>query len=276
MGFTQSLFQDALDWFLPGACFCCGNLLPHRDSFGPRHPRAEQLLRYLCPRCMSRIQLALPTCPCSRPNPNPGASCTLCESLPSVPRPIVSGFIFTNPMDTLVHALKYNQGRYLVPTLMELYWDALGMELKRMVSEQQLQLIIPIPLTRSRRWKRGFNQAEDLALGLADRLGIPCVPHLLKRVKFVQPQARLQDAAARSQNVEGAFEVAALPTDSRRILLIDDVMTTGATLAAASKALHAAGAEYVQASTLCTAYPATDRRYLFSERCALELPLLPH
>ncbi len=175
-----------------------------------------------------------------------------------------------------MHAMKYNQGRYLIPVLLQLYWDSQGEELKRIVTEQNIQVVVPIPLTRRRRWKRGFNQAEELAQGIAKRLGIPCVPDILKRIKFIQPQARLGDAAARSLNVEGAFEAIRLPSNSRRILLMDDVMTTGATLAAASRALFAAGAEYVQASTLCTAYPSTDRRYLFSERCALELPLLPH
>ena len=96
--------------------------------------------------------------------------------------------------------------------------------------------VVPVPLHPLKRWRRGFNQAETIARGVAEKLGrIPVAAHLLRRRRYTSTQTR-QSAASRQDNVSGAFALNLRETQRLRsegvnhILLVDDVMTTGATL----------------------------------------------
>ena len=109
--------------------------------------------------------------------------------------------------------------------------------------------LIPMPLTAARLQSRGFNQAWELVKTLAARSGTParCDARLLVRIKNTQPQARLE-RQARLQNVKGAFVVEPLRAaglKGRQVVLVDDVMTSGASLFAAAQALRDAGASHV-------------------------------
>ncbi|HET8550781.1 MAG TPA: ComF family protein [Bryobacteraceae bacterium] len=118
--------------------------------------------------------------------------------------------------------------------------------------------IVPMPLHWMRRWQRGFNQAELLARGLVRPLGAP-VLKALARARATRPQAGLTRAQRRA-NVSGSFrlrERAGL--SGAHVLLVDDVMTTGATLSAAASVLKHAGARRVTAATVARA----DRRKVF-------------
>lgn len=97
--------------------------------------------------------------------------------------------------------------------------------------------LVPVPLTRWRRWRRGYNQAEMLARGMAEVTGLP-VLNLLKRTKNRTPQSRLS-GEARLKNAQGIYR-ATIPNEWRRkcLVLVDDVMTTGATLSSCAQALR--------------------------------------
>jgi ComF family protein len=101
--------------------------------------------------------------------------------------------------------------------------------------------VVPVPLHWLRRWKRGYNQAEVIASGVAERLGIPMRPDILRRIRRTRTQTRLSIAEKRA-NVSGAFAIPtkppAEPTPFRHILLVDDVFTTGSTLFACFQALR--------------------------------------
>lgn len=106
-----------------------------------------------------------------------------------------------------------------------------------------VDLVVPVPLHRTRHWRRGYNQAAVIAREVARSLGASCAERLLERRRRTRSQARLPDKAARAANVAGAFSVRGgnVPA-AGHILLIDDVFTTGATLAACHDALrHAYG-----------------------------------
>ena len=111
------------------------------------------------------------------------------------------------------------------------------------------QVIVPLPLHWRRRWTRGYNQSEAVARSLADELGLPLRLWLVRTKPTPQQQAL--SATARWENVRGAFRVGlGAPVRGVRILLVDDVLTTGTTADAAATALAAAGAAQVRVAVL--------------------------
>jgi ComF family protein len=141
----------------------------------------------------------------------------------------------------IVHALKYRGyttvvGRLAAPLLAEAVEEP-----------GAFAAVVPVPLHRARLRRRGFNQAALLARGLADSVNTP-VSDTLQVVRSTRDQVELS-AAERRQNVVGAFSA---KTRTRgRLLLVDDVFTTGATTSACAAALLDAGAAEVHAITLC-------------------------
>jgi len=129
-------------------------------------------------------------------------------------------------------------------------------------THEQFDWIVPIPLHWRRRWQRGFNQAELLARIVARHSGVNLVS-ALKRKHSTVAQAGLSDAQRRT-NTEHAFRLADKHRDAvkgKHILLIDDVLTTGATLSAASRVLRRAGARRITVLTVARA----DRRSPWSQ-----------
>lgn len=148
----------------------------------------------------------------------------------------------------LIHLLKYGKMAPLAAPLGE--WIA-----RAMPRDAVFDLIVPVPLHWRRRWDRGFNQSELLAAHVARRYGLRVVP-ALRRVRATASQAGLTSSRRRS-NVSGAFEVKRKQAvEGRRILLVDDVLTTGATASACGTALKRAGARTVTLVTLAR----VDRR----------------
>jgi ComF family protein len=127
--------------------------------------------------------------------------------------------------------------------------EALGAMMVRAGAEllAEADLIVPVPLHRLRLWRRRFNQAVALGGVISARSGIRCDPLLLARIKRTRQQVGLT-RAQRQQNLQGAFRVpdeAKARASGKRILLVDDVLTTGSTANAASRALLRAGAARV-------------------------------
>jgi ComF family protein len=118
---------------------------------------------------------------------------------------------------------------------------------------ESFDVLIPVPLHWRRQWQRGFNQSEMLARFLSSRCGIP-VATALRRVRYTAVQAGLSNTARR-RNVTAAF-ACRRRLDGKRVLLIDDVMTTGSTAAACGVALRRAGASRISLLTVARA----DRR----------------
>ena len=148
----------------------------------------------------------------------------------------------------LIHLFKYDRMKPLGKTLAGYLASALP-------RDQQFDLVVPMPLHWRRRWQRGFNQSELLARPTARRCGIPMV-NAVRRTRSTAAQAGLSNARRRA-NVAGAFRVKKpQKVEGRRILLIDDVMTTGATASACAVALKRAGA----GSVTLLALARVDRR----------------
>ncbi|MCA0418206.1 MAG: ComF family protein [Proteobacteria bacterium] len=154
----------------------------------------------------------------------------------------------------LVHRLKYGDRVELSLTLGRMMAQA-GRELAA-----EADLILPVPLHRTRLWRRRFNQAAALARTVSRETGLPLVTTALTRIRRTRQQVGLT-RAQRADNLQGAFQVSAAArglVEGRRVLLVDDVLTTGATVNAASRALLRAGASAVDVLTF--ARVVTDGR----------------
>ena len=154
----------------------------------------------------------------------------------------------------LVHRLKYGDRVELSLTLGRMMAQA-GRELAA-----EADLILPVPLHPTRLWRRRFNQAAALAQVIARETGLPLATTTLTRIRRTRQQVGLT-RTQRADNLQGAFHVPVAmrgPIESRRVLLVDDVLTTGATVNAASRALLRAGARAVDVLTF--ARVVTDGR----------------
>jgi len=176
--------------------------------------------------------------------------CTMC-------RLGLSGFdeVFTygsyeGALRKLIHVFKYGG----VQPLAKPFGDFM---MKALPRERQFDAIVPMPLHWRRRWERGFNQAALLAREISRRWNVP-VRNAVRRKRATRQQAGLTNAKRRA-NVSGVFK-ARTRLDGMRVLLIDDVLTTGATASACARALKRAGASHVAVLALAR----TDRRAFLS------------
>lgn len=126
---------------------------------------------------------------------------------------------------SLIHALKY----YRRPEIGVQLGTLLGERLKGNPALTDLYGIVPVPIHPARRHERGYNQAEKIAEGMATALGVPTFHHALKRTSFTGSQTK-KNRLERMQNVEQVFAVGQGDFAGRHLLLVDDVITTGATL----------------------------------------------
>ena len=137
--------------------------------------------------------------------------------------------------------------------LADWFADRLAEVMRQNAQELRADLVVPVPLHKVRRRERGFNQAEMLSKRLAKRIGLPHQGILLVR-KRPRPDKHLLTSRERWEAVRGAFATRpGSQVDNRRVLLVDDVMTTGATLDACAKALREAGASCVLGLTVARA-----------------------
>ncbi len=156
---------------------------------------------------------------------------------------MVAVYQFDGAIRDAVHALKYDGLRAIAPALGRL------MASHPSLSRMDLDAIVAVPVHPRRLRERGYNQAGLLADEVGRRLSLPVAQRALRRVKDTPPQARTKDEAGRARNVAGVFE-AGTGTEGKRLLLVDDVATTGSTVNACAAALRRAGAEWVGALVL--------------------------
>ena len=166
-----------------------------------------------------------------------------------------AAFVYGGAVATAILALKYRRRPDLAPRL------GAAMAAHAVDLASRIDLVVPVPLHPRRLAERGFNQAALLASPIAAELGVPRRARALERIRDTPKQAEL-DRESRAANVEGAFRCASpKAVEGRRVLLVDDVRTTGATLSACAATLLASGAR----SVVTYAFAAKDRASEASE-----------
>lgn len=159
---------------------------------------------------------------------------------------------YEGSLQQLIHLFKYAKIESLADPLSRFLLRALPLE-------ANFDLVLAMPMHWRKRWDRGFNQAELLAKPVARRYGLPLATNL-RRSRYTKSQAGLTESARR-ENLRGSFRIHR-PDEiaGKRLLLIDDVFTTGATLRAAAAVLKAAGTKHVSALTLARVDRAISTR----------------
>jgi ComF family protein len=228
---VRATFGLALDVALPRLCAACREPV---DGEG------------LCAACWAKLSFITPPY-CERLgipfpyDPGPGVISMEAVAAPPTYRRARAAVRFDEISRALVHALKYGDRLDLAP-IMGRWMTHAGRELT-----SEADALVPVPLHWRRQWTRRFNQSALLAEVVAKASGIPVAYSALKRVKATPQQVGLSQVQ-RATNVQGAFRV---PEDGkgavaeRRLILVDDVLTSGATVDACAKALRRAGAASV-------------------------------
>lgn len=199
----------------------------------------------LCPRCAGGLPYhRAAACPvCALPTLG-GETCGACLKRPPAFSRTLAAFDYAFPVDALLHAFKY-AGQLPVA-------EALARPLAELARNHPLpDALVPMPLHPSRLKERGFNQAMELARVLSRELGIPVLPDAVARQRDTTPQAGLP-WKERRRNIRGAF-LCRRDFAGKRLVLVDDVMTTGATVGELAQTLRKSGAEvevWVVARTL--------------------------
>jgi ComF family protein len=236
------LFRALVDILFPPLCHLCKSFIADAGDI------------HLCPGCREKIiPLGSPLCPvCGVPFATENGSdhlCGACRAHPPAYTAARAAVIFSGPVQELIHRFKYGHKVHLCRPLGLLT----ARQLAGFAAAAAADLVMPVPLHRKRlRW-RGYNQAALLAGSLAKQWRLPLVRQNLRRVRWTEPQVNLA-AGERELNVRGAFAVSNRDAVAgKRIILVDDVFTTGSTVAECARTLKRAGAEAVFIVTVARA-----------------------
>jgi ComF family protein len=219
-------------WLLPGACLLCDEPVPEREDDA-----------LVCGLCRSRWRpVPEPMCSrCGQPTFR-DLQCRVCAGWPTGLDTVRSAVWLEGTARDAVHRLKYGSWPRLA--------EAMAIPMKALAPLTAGVCLIPVPLGRRRLRERGYNQSERIAVALGRLTGLPVRGDVLQRARETPTQTALTPKA-RQANVAGAF--AASAANDLRLVLVDDVFTTGATLISAAAALRTAGATRVDGVTFARA-----------------------
>ena len=207
-------------WALPQHCVLCGE--PGASLCEPCH---EDLPGLRSPRC--------PTCAASSVR---AERCGQCLTHPPRFAKVSAAVSYGFPIDAVIRRLKYAGDLSLIDPLASLLIECVR-------DEMRPSCLVPMPLSAQRLRERGFNQSHEIARSLARRLNIPIAASACRRIRDTPPQAALP-LTERRANIRGAFECSS-SLDGARIAVVDDVLTSGATLNELARVLLRAGAAEV-------------------------------
>ncbi|MEZ5413857.1 MAG: ComF family protein [Opitutaceae bacterium] len=224
------VMRGAADVLFPPVCVHCQALTE------------GSALRHLCVKCAAEADVVQPPCCSTCGYPYFGIvegerMCPHCEGLAPAFREGRTCVLLKGPTRSLVHALKYHHGLYVLEDMAKLFAQAPGL-----MAWVQDAILVPVPLHPRRERERGYNQSQMLAECLGQAAGGAEIGNLLERVQDTVSQTH-HDKRARQANLKNAFALAkgAPINPARHYILIDDVFTTGSTLNSCARVLRRAG-----------------------------------
>jgi ComF family protein len=234
---VRAFLQSLLHLLYPGACHVCDT--PLAPGAGPFCANCRKELTVdphaQCPRCAGNVG----------PFAHVADGCPLCRGTPFPFDKVVRLGPYEGHLRDVVLRMKHATGEGLAELVGELWAECAEARLRGLGAD----VVVPVPLHWRRRWWRGYNQSEALARALAARLGLPCRPSWLRRIRNT-PDQKGQSAPAKRENVRNAFRARGPGLTGRTVLLVDDMLTTGSTAGEAARALRQAGAKCVVVAVL--------------------------
>jgi ComF family protein len=231
---VDSIWRGLQFALLPPQCLLCGQRSDSSRDLCAACAGDLTRNRVCCPRCALPLQTPAPLCgECLKREPPFATTC--------------AAFIYGQPLDQLMTRLKFGRSLAAGRVLSQLWIDVLQES-----PPPRPALLIPVPLYVSRLRERGYNQALELARPLAQALAIPLRHDVLQRTRATPAQANL-DAKTRRRNLKGAFSIVENVALPAHVVVIDDVMTTGATLRECARTLLRSGVARVDVWALARA-----------------------
>ena len=228
-------YESVIDLIYPHTCPICECIV---DKKGKVCKECEQKLKYIVsPFCM--------VCGKSLTDEDTELCFDCIKKKHSFDRG-VAAFSYSNALRKSMYNFKYNNRRENAA----FYADAIYRTKGHIIKSWDAQVYIPVPIHKKRMKKRGYNQAELIANELSQMTHIPVDSDILMRVVNTTPQKELNDKE-RAKNLKNAFQVRKTIVQYKKIVLVDDIYTTGATLDACAKALKEAGAEKIYFVAAC-------------------------
>lgn len=240
--FGRDLRDGLLHLFLPASCYVCGVPLSAN-------------IRHFCEVCRKKVftdpDSVCPHCAATiGPFGAPDGFCPQCRDEKFAFDSVVRLGPYLGVLREVILRLKYHQNEALA----ELIGETWALQAQAVLTALQVDAVVPIPLHWWRRWRRGYNQSAALAQGLAGVLRLPLQTAWLRRIRNTPMQTKMS-LSGRRENVRNAFRVRhGISVKDRSILLVDDVMTTGATANESARTLRQAGAKRVIVAVLARAH----------------------
>lgn len=256
--FLKKVWEGALDMVLPPACPICGKpvgaggkeIAGGKDGTGGKDIAGrKEIAEGVCARCRGRVSyICEPIClKCGKPIASENKEyCADCETLNHVFDRSVAVYEYSDSIKDSIYRFKYyNKREYAV-----CYGNEMARNCMAYLRQWKPDVIIPVPIHESKLKSRKFNQAELIAKSLSVKTGIPMDCDILFRVKKTSPMKELNNESRR-KNLQNAFQVSRKVVRYKKVLVVDDIYTTGATLDACAKILKESGVVEVYGITLC-------------------------
>ena len=225
---------------------CC----PICDEVPPQQLTGDGVAR-ICPTCRPKVTpVQTPFCmKCGKPLVEYAERVEYCVDCKRIAHEYTQGravYVYRGAIIGTMHRLKYNHRQDYAVALARDAYERLGSWIERIAP----QVIVPIPLHKKRKKTRGYNQAQLLAAELSRLTGIPMDADLLQRTMDTRPQRELS-ASERKNNLKKAFQMSKKSVQLEKVLLIDDIYTTGSTVDAVARVLKSGGVRQVYVLCVC-------------------------
>jgi len=225
----KKIFSGVANFIVPPICLCCGKPMIDKEI-------------YICRQCFLKLEKISPSFDIIKYQFHENSFISHAISL----------FLFKedNPVQVMVHGLKYRQMR----NIGKFFGRMIGFEISKRIRDN-FDYIVPVPLHISKKRERTYNQSEFISKGISETLNIKVMDKCLKRVKFTQTQTKL-NREQRQENVRGAFSINQKFADNipgKNIIIVDDVVTTGATILECARILKEESAGKIMVCSIALA-----------------------